>query len=312
MALGHLILPSLHAVVLLALLHSTASHAAAPDSAPAYETYMSEAAELSKAEPADHLGAARGYARAYDAMPPEVRITEIGHYTAQRSAEIYWTILWKRTEDIDHLKEGLALLDAYFADRDHPRSEEGDGNPAEGDLDLLEMRDSMRAELQAELATRKLEQQEMARKLPRPSPPVVTRDAPSPAVHRRTDALALSLLSAGSLVTLGGVALMVDGALFPSMIQEARDRRRAKDEAEGDLKPGDPDPPAYAAHRVEMERRGATIFYVGLGGVVLGSIAAFLGGQRLVRNRRARRLSGLQFGPRLGPRHVTMDMKVHF
>jgi len=245
-------------------------------------------------------------------MPPEVRLTEIGHYTALHSAEIYWTILWRKTENIDHLSEGLALLDAYFADRDRPHSAEADGNPAEEDLDLLEMRDSMRAELQAELAARTLEQQEMARKLPRPSPPVVTRDAPPPAVRRRPDALALSLLSAGSLVTLGGVALMVDGALFPSMIQEARDRRRAEDEAEGDLKPGDPDPPAYVAHRAEMERRGAIIFYVGLGGVVMGSIAALLGGQRLVRNRRARRLSGLQFGPRLGPRHVTMDMKVHF
>ncbi len=275
--------------VWLALSSTQPAMAAAEGSQPAtFEVYMESAAQHLEADELHQ--AAKDYADAYVAMPPEVQVTELGQFAAFEGVRIHYEELWPKTKDLSYLRACRALAQTHIDDLDEARTTGRlVSEPRTEERYIRETLVVVEATLEA------------AEAVPPPSkvPLPVPAPEPKPRAHDQPprNMLAISMVSVGTLFAVGGGVLIVDGLLFPRMIAKAKARQRAIDEMEGDLVPGDPDPPAYVAHEQKMLERRNAILIGGSISFAAGVVLVGLSSLKVVQKRRPPSTARLRVAP---------------
>lgn len=229
------------------------------------------------------------YEKAFEAMPPELRATEVGELVVLAAGKAALDD-YERNHDVESLRRGRALLIAFITEV----SSRPDAPPPPLDSARARLDEIDAAIPEAEPAT------------PPPAPAVTTNEnaeptSPEPmtddAPRRRP--LGLALAASGGVVALGGVALVVAGT------QQVPWFERKMEEIGWT-----PDHPEYADEAARAERMRAIDIGVGAAVAVVGVGLGVTGAVLIARDRKAR--SNVALSGAVGPDGALLTARLRF
>lgn len=248
--------------------------ATTPFEAP-FEAWMAEGAEL--AEQGRFIASRQRFSASYEAMPPELRVGELGRFAVEQAVASYQQGHLERAES----EAVLDLVNRYFSDLQEARARGARTVPSGPEESALL---ALQEDLQAQTA--------------RPSHPTAfaTESTPErngvdelsasePRARHRLRPLSIGLLVSGSLLTAAGVPLFVQGLRFPTLVDRSiRDgqdaaRREMMNDPSLDFPNG-----AIDTYRDENLRVGRILTGIGAGVLTVGVALLVWGTVRAVRD----------------------------